>query len=109
MTKCILKLAVDKTYANVVAYFNKREAEIEDFKVSQPNTAKQHGFASVDTVRKLAIDTLLERLLKRDEVKVAAAIEVNNKIKKLREVLLNINKNLDRAETRTTQQRKPTK
>ena len=102
MTKWTLNPAVGKAYPNTVTFFNKREAEIEDFKASSANTTKQHGFVNANSVRELAINKQLEWLVERDKEKASTAIEVNNKIKKLGEVLLNINTCLDRAETRTT-------
>ena len=90
---------MDKTYTNMVTYFNTRQAEIEDFEASQPNVTKEHGVASANAVRELAIVKLLEQLVKRDEEKAAAAIKVNTTIEKLGEVLLNVNKRLDREET----------
>ena len=109
MTKWTSRPDEEKTYADAVTFFNEREAEIEEFEAASANTTKQHGLASANSVRESAIDKLLERLVERDEEKAAAAIEVNHKIEKLGEALLNINERLDRAESRPTRRRRAAK
>ena len=83
--------AVDKTYANTVTLLNKKEAKIENFKVSSANTTTQHGFVCANSVRESVIDKLMERLVERDKEKVEAVIEVGNEIEKLGQVPLNTN------------------
>jgi hypothetical protein len=80
MMKWTPKPAVNKTYTNTVVFFNERETEIEGFEASSANTTNQHGFVSANSMRGLAIDTLLEQPVKRDKEKAASVIEVNNKI-----------------------------